>query len=735
MKTDAKQLLPKIDGVSQTIPQKPEGASEITNFTSSRLINGWDNRIGMEPIWTQYEGAGNWGTFASCVRIHSVFCWSTHKGAKSYLLYEEQQKDATDVRSSVSLKFFLSNGPQATTIDVNRQVPASDMVGSYYEPFGRYLIIVNGQDESYKFDGYKFVKLGFSTLPSPPRPWGVKVGDSLDNADEDLTIIPMRDFPPETGAGLVTNDISPTGKGYRDDFRFAKGLGSTTDGGYNTYKYVITFVKEDGSESQPSPPSEPATWVGDATARRQGVWLEDIDRGNQDEGIVARRIYRTKNTGLNNSAVATDLMVEDEVYYFVTQIDNNVDRHFFDIVPDTGLGALAPRDDQSVFMPARPTMAATFKNSLFINGGEGDGGTLFYSVAGKPCQYQALDYFSIGSTDGGEITGLENFNDCLLVFREEAIDLVTGNPIDGFKYVNLIKGIGCPSRHGAVNVPNVGCMFINKDGVYILQGSAGTNGSNINIKKISEDIDAHISRLNAHQLSKAQAVYSKKWKEVHFYTCIDGSQETNVGLVFHLDHAGWSFRSSDFKVNVATTNVEGEIIYGSWEGFSPAAPTVDPDECGLYFVSGKRSGGTVFNSDADAIQDLPALTSKFVSIEHDFGYGPQKKAIKYLYLYVLAEGDNTMNIKYYADRDYKSPITSDGKKFQPPELKDLDVYGTGVFDTAVWERKDLITLRYDIANKKLSYFRFEFETSNDIQLVGYSMEFNTDGMRTRAGKK
>ena len=735
MKTDAKQLLPKIDGVSQTIPQKAEGATEITNFTSSRLINGWDNRIGMEPIWTQYNGSGTWGTFIKCTKIHSVFCWSTHKGAKTYLLYEEQQKDATDVRSSVSLKYFLSNGPQAITIDTNRQVPAPDMVGSYYEPFGRYLIIVNGQDESYKFDGYKFVKLGFSTLPSPPRPWGVKVGDTLNNADEDLTIIPMRRFPPETGSGLVTNDISTAGVGFRDDFRFTKGLGTTTDGKTNTYKWVVTFVKEDGSESQPSPPSEPVTWKGDATARRQGAWLEDIPRGNQDEGIVARRIYRTKNTGDNNSAVGTDVMVEDEVYYFVTQIDNNVDRHFFDIVPDTGLGALAPRDDQSVFMPARPTMAATFKNSLFINGGEGDGGTLFYSVAGKCCQYQALDYFSIGSTDGGEITGLENFNDCLLVFREEAIDLVTGNPVDGFKYVNLIKGVGCPSRHGAVNVPNVGCMFINKDGVYLLSGSAGTQGSNIQIKKISQDIDAHIQRLTAHQLSKSTSIFSKKWKEVHFYCCMDGSADTNIGLVFHLDHAGWSFRSSDFRVNVATTNVEGEIIYGSWEGYSPAAPSTDPDECGLYFVSGKRSGGTTFNTDTDKIQDLPALTSKFVSREHDFGYGPQKKAIKYLYLYALGEVNNTMPITYYADRDYKGAITSEAKKFQPPELADLDVYGTGKFDTAVWERKDLITLRYDIANKKLSYFRFEFETSNDIQLVGYSLEFNTDGMRTRAGKK
>lgn len=403
------------------------------------------------------------------------------------------------------------------------------------------MIICNGQDETYKFDGYKFVKLGFSTLPSPPRPWGVNVGNSIPDESSDFTNIPMRRFPPAAGTGFVDTDPVSGGEGFRDDFRFAYGLGTTTEDGYNTYKYVVTFVKEDGSESPPSSPSEPVTWQSDATVRRQGVWVEDIPRGNQDEGIVARRIYRTKNTGLNNSAVATDVVVEDDVFYFVTQIDNNVDKHFFDVVPDTGLGALAPRSDQSVFFPARPTMAATFKNALFINGGEGDGGTLFYSLAGKPCQYQSLDYFSIGSTDGGEITGLENFNDVLLVFREEAIDMVIGDPINGFRYVNLIKGIGCPSRHGSVNVPNVGCMFINRDGVYLLSGSAGTtSGSNIGIKKISNEIDTTVQRINYTLLSKAQAVYSKKWKEVHFYVCIDGHTETNYGLVFHLDHAGWS---------------------------------------------------------------------------------------------------------------------------------------------------------------------------------------------------
>lgn len=733
MKTDAKQVLPKVVGISQVTPQSPDGATEITNFCSSRIINGWDNRIGIEPISTQQIGFGNWGTWSSCVKIHSVFHWATHKGAKSYLLYEEQDKNATDVRSSVKLKYYLSNGPQAVEIDTQRHTPAPNMIGSYYEPYGKYLIICNGHDETYKFDGYKFVKLGFSTMPSPPRPWGVSKDTSLQTESDNLTIIPMRQFPPDAGNGQVRTTHTTTGTGFRDNLKFNFGLGTTTDQKYNTYRYKVTFVKEDGSESMPSLPSEPVTWQSDNTGKRHGVWVEDIPRGNSDEGVIARRIYRTKNTALSDSAVGTDLYVEDEVYYFVTQIDNNVDKHFFDTVPDTGLGALAPRNDHSIFMPARPTMAATFKNCLFINGGEGDGGTLFYSLAGKPCQYPALNYFSVGSTDGGEITALKNFNDVLLVFREEAIDMVIGDPIDGFKYVPLIKGIGCPSRNGMTIVPNVGCVFINKDGVFNLIGSGGSNGSSIKIKKISQDIDRHINRLNHDMLSKAQACYSKKWKEIHFYTCIDGSQDTNIGFVFHLDHLGWSFRDG-FQVNCVTVDNNGEIIFGDWNGFSPDAPLTEPDSAGLYFVSGFRSAGTEFNLGTDQIVAKAPLLSKFISREHDFGYGPQKKAIKYLYFYALSEGNNTIAIKYYADRDYKNPITSQGQKLQPSELPDLDVYNLGTFDSAVWERKDLITVRYDIANKKLSYFRWEFETVDDIQFIGYSLEFNTDSMRTRQGK-
>ena len=734
MRTDYKQELPLVKGVNQSTPPRPDGAEVLQNFCASRRFLGWDNRLGIESIITQLYGFGNFATFSQCASIQSVFAWSSHRGAKEFLLYEEQDKSATDVRKSVKLKMFQSNGPSAITIDSNRSLPATNQIGSYYEPYGKFLIIVNGQDEPIKFDGYKKNKLGFHTLPTPPRPWQVASAKSeISNNDENKTLIPMLRFPPQAGNG----NVGIAGEdGFRDNLRINFGLGSTDENAQNTYRYAVTFVKEDGSESPLSPSSEPVMWQTIATDPKQGVWVENIARGNQEEGVVARRIYRTKNLGDSTTAVGTDLYVEQEVYYFVTQLDNNTDTHFFDTTPDGALGALAVRPDMSVLFPARPTMAATFKGSLFVDGGEGDGGTLFYSVAGKPCQYQALDYFSVGSSEGGEITGLRNFNDTLLVFREKAIDMVIGDPVDGFKYVPIAKGLGCRSRHGSVVVPNAGCFFLSDDGIYLIRGTAGVSGSDSQISKVSNDLQDWMSRLTKENLYKAQAIYSKKWNEVHFYTSVDGSAHTNIGFIFHPDLACWSVRSDDFKVNAITTDHYGEIIYGSWEGYSPASPSTDPDEAGLYFISAKRSAGTFFDSGSDAVRAKDPFNSKFRSIEHNFGYGPAKKAVKYLYLYLLAEGDNTLPITYYADRDIKNPITSQGQKIQPPELEDQQVYGTAIYNnpTAVWERKDLITLRYDIANKKLSYFKFEFETSNDIEFMGYSLEFNVDQGKTRQGK-
>ena len=81
----------------------------------------------------------------------------------------------------------------------------------------------------------------------------------------------------------------------------------------------MTWVYENGSESPISPRSNPVAWETSSTTRKFFIWIDNIPRG--PEGVVARRLYRTKNLGNNPTAVGTDTAVEEEVYYFLDQID------------------------------------------------------------------------------------------------------------------------------------------------------------------------------------------------------------------------------------------------------------------------------------------------------------------------------------------------------------------------------------------------------------------------------
>ena len=738
MKTDAKFVAQPVKGLDQSVNQKNSYSSVFEWFTWDPQNQCWDNRLGWEPVPWRY-GAFSWGPFSNTHKINSVYCWKTHDGARQYLMYEEALKTFSDPLSDMRLNYYIGNGPTFEILDDSRVTPAINQLGAHYNPFGKYLIITDGRNWPLKWNGICPMVLGFNSRPSPPRPWAVCNENKLPDSEGEMTILPTRVFPPMEP--LSAGYVSPaTVTGFRIDMVNSYGVGGTTDGGVNTYRYKVSFVKEDGSEGPLSPRSAPVTWTTPDNNRRQGVWIENIPVGKQEEGIYCRRIYRTKNIGDGNTAVGRTQNVEEEVYYFVAQIDNNIETEFMDWTPDTRLGANAPRDDQSVLMPARPTVTATFKNCLFIDGGEGNDGQIFYSLAGRPCQYQSLDYFGLGAASAGSITALVPFFDSLIVFRQNGIDMVTGNALDGFAMTPFVSGIGCAGKMATCEVPNLGIMFISQDGIYLIGGTVGSTGSNLQLAKMSKDVQEVAKRWNKDMLYKSVAVYSQKWKEAHFYFPFDGSTNNQMGLVFHTDNAQWTTRPN-MAVNCATTDYNGEIIFGSWNGYGigGAAPTA-PDEAGLFYISRRRSKGMVVQGGGG---DQPLIwtdppTSKWRSEEHDFGYAGQKKAIKYAYLYFLSQGDNTLAMTYYMDRNIKiSPqaAVTQELRIQRPEEQDQMVWGIQAFDTAIWERGHVIQVRYPIVSKKCSYFSFEFETTNDVQFLGYSLEFNTDNMRTRAGKK
>ena len=705
---------PRLGGIDELLPQKDESATILENFTVDPATGGWDNRIGYEKF---FPGTLLYQPFTTEKRIHSLYVWSTHNGARTYHLFESENIGS----QRVDLKFTVGNtgaGGGLVTVDAFRKIPTLNEPVTDYEPFGRYLIIVNGHDKPMKFDGDRALPLGWETVPAPVTPWGTDADDLKD-------------------AGSFQNFIIQAVPGKSQgpgSFQQTIGLGYIEDNEKNAYRWKVSWISESGSESPMSAPSETINWdtvTSGATTeydnKRQAVYLDDLPLG--PPGTVARRIYRTKNLGKGSSSDAT------AAYYFIDEIKNNTEVSYVDYTPDQFLSTLAPDTVDSVTFPASGArFSATFKGSLFLDGGQTNPTRIFYSNPLNPDSFSASDYFDVGVRDGGDITGMFSYYNSLIIFRESSIELVRGDNVNGFNVVPFIQGIGCSAVHSVTAVPGVGIVFLGNDGVYRLFGGLD-GGSQVQIEKMTPNLLKTEKRINKSVMARASATYSPKWREWHCYVPVDGEDKPSFGLVYHVDKNVWSTRVG-FPVGVIAADAGGELIFGHNTG----KVGIPADwETGLFVISRKRAlGYTVVAVPGDpptaVTQASPPPTAKYRSKWHDMGKAATKKFVKYVYLHVMTKGDNTIPLTYYKDFDYAG-ISSTGEKMQRADHPDQQVFGTALWDTAVWEEPMFTTIRYPIAQGAASFFAFEFDTQNDIVLVGYSLEFGANKTQTIKGKR
>ena len=722
--------VPRVGGIDELLPQKDDSATILENFTVDPATGGWDNRIGYEKY---FPNATLYQPFTTEKRIHSLYVWSTHSGARTYTLFESENIAS----ARCNLRFTVGNvagAGQIVDIDRFRRIPTLNEPVTDFEPFGRYLIIVNGHDKPLKWDGEKgnnqIPALGWESVPGPVSPWTPDI-DPLNGAlgglgKGQVQFYGIAAAQPFSSATNLNSQNSGVPIGFQNTY----GLGSKTVNAKNNYRWRVSFVSETGSESPLSASSELAKWQtsGAGTQLRQAVLLENLPTGPR--GTVARRIYRTKNLGSGVSSDATSN------YYFVAEVKNNVETSYSDSTPDQFLVTLAPSETESVLFPCPGArFAATFKNCLFLDGGQSDPTRVYFSNPLNPDSFSASDYFDVGVRDGGDITGLFAYYNSLIVFRESSVELVRGDPSTGFNVVPFIQGIGCRAINSVTSVPGVGVMFLGNDGVYRIFGGLD-GGSEVQIEKMTPNLVKTEKRFNSALLARASATYSPKGREWHCYMPVDGEEKPAFGLVYHVDKNTWSTRK-DFPISVIASDQNGELIFGHNTGKPSGLPSTW--ETGLFVVSRKRARGySVVTVPGDpptqATQASPPPNAKYRSKWHDMGKAAQKKFVKYVYLHVMTKGDNTIPLTYYRDFDYTG-ITSSGEKMQRADHPDQGVFGTAVWDTAVWEDPFYTTIRYPIAQGAASTFAFEFETQNDIVLVGYSLEFGANKTQTIKGKR
>ena len=708
-------------GINTNVPAPVDTANQMENFTYDQKTQAWHNYLGYEPFFSSKaaESNTNFGFPGISGAVQSCYVYQRHRGAQQWYLYE-----AKNASTSVYELYFI-DGSREQGVEINsdfkRTRTPKGSPHTSYEPFGQYCIIVNGLDIPLKYrGGSRLYELGWTRRPGSPQ------------------VLDPDDPPPDTAPitwleSLAKFKMAASQIGQQSDSEFP-GLGND-DGG--TYKYKITFINEAGSESPISDESNTAAWdetsiTKDSTTYKNYPFLL-INLPIGPNGTVARRIYRTKNG--------------TEDYFFCKQVNDNASEWCSDYFSDAQLGAAAPLDSDSVVMPAQGArLAAGFKNCLFIDGGDANPSRLFFSTPLQPDTFKADNFFDISSREGGDITALEPYYNSLLVFRENAIDLVRGNPVNGFELVPFIQGVGTNSPHTVVPIPNVGISFLSEDGCYIIQGGLD-GGSNLKLAKISLPIQETFERLSEDLLPSAVGAFSQKWRELHYYVGIDGGGGTdggdlNLGLVYRIDNGQWTFRTGDYPVACISTDRDGNFIFG---------PSRDQDktngiaDTGLQVISSCHNMGTLATATggepAHTYSPAPMVACKWRSAWHDFGDPTTKKYVKYVYLYIMTEGNNPIDFSYYRDRDWTTGETAFSFQMQRGDHPDQPVYtatsadpSAAVWGTSRWQHTLLTQVRIPISQKACSDFAFEFETSNPIHFMGYRIELNADKIKTIKGK-
>ncbi len=696
------------NGVNQVLSPQLGDAFKVLNCRYSPE-GGWIGDIGFESWW---KAPASWTV--STPILQDYF------GAKVDSCYQWKRQGTNDVYTFVEqngkLYYVLGNKGQGSTytgnfydddlvvVDSNRYVPKLGDIGSQYINLGSQLLIINGRDRAILFSGDKVWRdFGFVIFTG-----------TADPQDVDPKYI--------EGGELIAPAIY-----FGENTVF--GLGDVKEGVTYEYDYKISFISDLGAES-PLSGIQSTDWFlpADSEEYRYGVAL-DLPIG--PEGTVARRIYRTKD--INNSG---------GVLYYVKQINENSSRFYVDALPDRYLVDTAPPLTESAAINSDYKYGEIWDNRLWLAKGD----RLIYSKSGIFEQFGFVDYFTVPSSFGGDITQVQAFYNNLIVFRESAINIVSFG--DGQYFMSTITStIGTTAPNSVVVIPQLGVVFMNEQGIYMLTGGLN-GGSSLDVQKISSGIDKELRRRNMPLLHKTVAAYSSKEREVWIHYPTADSTVPDTGAVLHLipQTPMWSFRLNQTNAesgywSAITTTVDGYFLLGTAPEWNIALGQTTKKFGPLQVMSNSNTWGQQANITASgAISSTVAITD-LANPGHEWQsewYAYQNNSVKIRYysveLRILSFGDNEFDFYYSTDYAFEETTTSKQKQAKSETVftsKEDAVFGAAdasvtkvpfKVSQSVLRVGRLITLRYDVNTQLVDQFKFGIRTTNEQQF--HLLSFN-----------
>jgi len=705
-------------------------AEDIVNARVDTVGGGWLFDRGIEPWWnprTQLTPGLSVSDFTAYFvdPIDALYVWVRGGGEQVYHLIESGgrlyywlgNKGTTAVASFYDDLVLLQSG---------RHIRKVNEPGTQFISYGNRLLIINGYDKPLWFYGNSKI-----------RNWGFSLNTP---APEVLDIQP--------GYLAGTDDLQDSTAAPHFNSSSTIGMGDPSNGKVNTYDYKMTFISDTGSESPLSTPNG-LSWEATssaATQQRFGIVIKHFPTGPAGGGIVARRLYRTRNQKV------PELSGADAQYYLVKQVNDNVTDFIIDIVPDAELVDTAPSITDTSTISTGWSFGATWNGSIWLAGGSRNPTKIIYSKQGLPEQFGAFDYFDVGNTAGGAITAIAPYYNNIIVFRQRSIDIVRVGNGGNYQVSQLTPELGTTATNTVKLVPGVGLMFMSYDGIYAIGGGLD-GGSSISVQKMSTGLVKETARFSKTYLPRATATYSAKEREYWLHYTPVGRTYNTRGIVYHTEGDVWSFRrdlnaETDWKFGFTAlaTDATGNILIGTqprWFG----TPTTEGSVgylSGLHVWSGSTSWGKSLTSAAPTqtsnvwnTADVTLPRNRYESGWFDFADASMKHRVFSVEADVIAFGD--IDIELTWSFDYGSTVRTAGNQKQA-KSEVLNTTGADpmlgpivspsksafVVGTSALQEPRMIRLRWDVNTQLVETFRFRLESSGvPFHLLSYDINFDS----------
>ena len=476
------------------------------------------------------------------------------------------------------------------------------------------------------------------------------------------------------------------------------------------YQYRVTYVNERGQESEPSLPSglcELENGRGGKRRCRHGKGLVGLNIPIGPKECVARRVYRTRNLYDSNGDLYTK--GDQQSFYFLKEIDDNMTTVFVDGHPDTSLGELMDVRGLGNF-PARTKFLAVFKNTMFAAGQELN--EIRYSAPLSPESFPEDNVIIVGDDDGGPITGMKATKNALIVFKSRGIYLIKGNPMVGFDAQTLNKDVGCMAPNSIAELPGLGLVFLSERSIYLLEGALENTGSVTGVVNIGLEIPNQLERINTSAGIRASSAVYQKDKEYWLSVPTDGSSENNLCLIYHYEVGSWSIREN-FPIDCMVTSKDhrGYLFFGSNDHGSKYSNMAGV----LVYSRGYfRKGSTL-------------VSPQYETVSNDYQSVFTTFRPAHVMPYAVGFGDNEMEINYRVNRSIDQVRATPQKSDQQDPNETYAVYGSAKFDVDRWTAYRPIVLRYDISTTHKGPVRelsvsFAAQKGHKIEIIGYDLE-------------